>query len=238
MRSRRCPVSVLGPGSRVLGPGSWVLGLAILVAASAPAAAQTAAPAAKPLSVSLVGGLNSATMSTPFPEVMIPELSLSQGRRVGFVGGVLLDIPVAAPLAIQTGGLLSFKGTTMKAAVMDLGTAEIDARMVYLDVPALARVGVAKSGSTSAYLLVGGTLGLRLSADVIGSSGGFSQSESITSETSAVDFGLTIGGRVDVGRGIIDVRYTHGLVNVAPETGPAGETIKHRAISFMGGWRF
>ena len=213
--------------------------MALLQAMPAAAQSQASAPSKPPFEVYVVGGLNSATMSTPLPEVSIPELSFSQGRLTGFVGGVLLDVPLpAARVAIETGGLLSFKGFTMKASVMDLGSAKVTTKMTYLDVPALVRGDLVRSRSTVVQVLGGATLGLRLSASLRGTVEGVSQTESITSETSTVDLGLTVAGRVAFGRGLAEVRYTHGLLNVATEIGPDDETIKHRVLSFMGGWRF
>jgi len=210
------------------------------LALATPAFAQTSGQAATAYAVYLVGGINVSTMTTPVPEISIPELSFSTESRIGFIGGVLVDLPVNNTIAFETGGLISIKGLTTTATILDLGTAEVDIRMVYLDVPAHVRVGVAKSNALTGFLIAGPTLGFRLSADARATALSISQTESIKDGVEAFDVGLTIGGRVEYKRISGDVRYTWGLINTA--TGPDGiepaESVKHRVLSFMAGWRF
>jgi len=211
------------------------------LALATPAVAQTSGQAATAYAVYLVGGINVSTMTIPTPEVSIPELSVSTPSRIGFIGGVLVDVPVHAGVAFETGGLISVKGVTTRLTVMGVGSAEADVRMTYLDVPAHVRVGVAKSNSVTGFLLAGPTLGFRLSARVQGTSDGVTLTESITSDVTAIDLGLTIGGRVQYGRVFGDVRYTWGLIDTVANPMDDVETIgsvKHRVWSFMGGWRF
>ena len=49
--------------------------------------------------------------------------------------------------------------------------------------------------------------------------------------------GLTAGGGVDIGRAVVDARYTTGLTNVDAVASDA-ITIKNRTFSVMGGIRF
>lgn len=217
---------------------SWiVLALLILLVCEAPAAAQTTTPSKRPFSIAVAGGLNSATITLPadmFFDVTIPELDFSIHRLTGFVGGVLIGFPVAPPVTFETGALLSVKGVRIKLSEPGI-TGTGDVRTTYLDLPALARVGFYKSGATTAEVLGGVTTGLLLSARSRVTANGVSESESITSELPAVDFGLTIGGRVTVGRIFGDVRYIHGLRNLEEDS---GDVLKHRVWQFMGGWRF
>ncbi len=227
-----------------------LIGVFALLLAAGPAAAQgsggqntamlAAAATNRPITLAVAGGLNSASINLPvdlFLDVGIPELEFSTGRLVGFIGGVLADIPMAPDLAFETGGLLSVKGVTERLTFEGVG-AKADVRMTYLDVPALIRYEVAPSASHTLSVLAGVTTGLRLSARVRVTADGMSETLTITSEVPTFDFGLTVGGRVDIGQGFGDVRYTHGLRNLASEPGPGGETVKHRVISFMAGWRF
>lgn len=224
MRSRR---------SWVLGPSSWVLALLMC---PAPAAAQGAT--ANPIEIYLVGGLNIAKVTTPIPEVTIPEATFSTGTRVGFIGGVLLDVPLMDRIAIETGGLLSFKGVTTTAELFGV-SAELDLRMTYLDVPALIRVGLGKSESVSGFLLAGPTLGFHLTSSARLTTAGIGVSEDVSDLINPVDLGLTIGGRVQYKRIIGDVRYTFGLLEAADAGGDfLDDTSKHRVLSFMAGWRF
>jgi hypothetical protein len=184
-----------------------------------------------------VAGLNIADVTTPIPEVTIPELSLSTGPRVGFIGGVLVDVPLTARIAIETGGLLSIKGVSTTAEAFDVRT-ELDLRMTYLDVPALVRIGLGQSESMRGFLLAGPTLAFHLSSSARVTTVGIGVTEGVSDLVNAVDIGLTIGGRVQFKRVIGDVRYAFGLLDAA-ETGEfLAESSQHRVLSFMAGWRF
>jgi hypothetical protein len=203
-----------------------------------PATAAAQAATTNPIEIYLVGGLNIAKVTTPIPEVTIPELSLSTGSRIGFIGGVLVDVPLMDRIAIETGGLLSVKGVTTTAQVFDVRS-ELDLRMTYLDVPALIRVGLGQSDAFSGFLVVGPTLGFHLSSSANVTTAGVGVSEGISDLVSPFDLGLTIGGRVQYKRMIGDVRYTFGLLEAGDADGDfLNDTSKHRVLSFMGGWRF
>ena len=206
-----------------------------------PATAAAQAPATNPIEIYLVGGLNIAKVTSPLPEITIPELSLSSGTRVGFVGGVLVDLPLTDILAIETGGLVSVKGVTFTASFAGVES-ETDVRMTYLDVPGLIRVKLGQNESVKGFLLAGATLGFHLTSSGKTSTAGLSVSETLSDLLNPVDLGLTIGGRVQFGRIIGDVRYTVGLLSVLDTPADVDEFLdassKHRVLSFMGGWRF
>ena len=206
-----------------------------------PATAMAQAASANPIEIYLVGGLNIAKVTSPLPEITIPELTLSSGTRVGFVGGVLVDVPLTGILAIETGGLLSVKGVTFTASFAGVES-ETDVRMTYLDVPGLVRVKLGQNESVRGFLLAGATLGFHLTSSGKMSTAGLSVSETLSDLLNPVDLGLTIGGRVQFGRIIGDVRYTFGLLSVLDTPADVDEFLdassKHRVLSFMGGWRF
>ena len=210
-----------------------------MLAHPAPASAQAATT--NPIEIYLVGGLNIAKVTSPLPEITIPELSLSSGTRAGFVGGVLMDVPLTDILAIETGGLLSVKGVTFTASFAGVES-ETDVRMTYLDVPGLVRVKLGQNESVKGFLLAGATLGFHLTSSGRMSTAGLSVSETLSDLLNPVDLGLTVGGRVQFGRIIADVRYTFGLLSVLDTPADVDEFLdassKHRVLSFMGGWRF
>lgn len=216
----------------------WVLGVLVVAMGAAPASAQTTG-SRLPVTFDVVGGVNIATLTVPLipPELEELGVDFSIGNRIGFVGGVLIGIPVAEGVAIETGGLLSFKGASMDISIVDLGTATGSLNLTYLDVPGLGRFRVARGSSATLHALAGVTMGLKLSAEQTASFMGQTMSEDIDG-VSGFDLGFTFGGRVEIGRGLVDVRYTLGMLNLADESGPSGETIKNRVLSFMAGWRF
>ncbi|HET9267798.1 MAG TPA: porin family protein [Vicinamibacterales bacterium] len=150
---------------------------------------------------------------------------------------MLVGIPVADGVAVETGALISFKGASTEITVPDFGTATGNINFTYLDVPALGRFRVVRGSRATVHALAGVTLGLKLSAEQSASFMGETITEDID-DVSGFDLGLTFGGRVEIGRALVDVRYTFGMLNLAEEEGPNGETIKNRVLSFMAGWRF
>jgi hypothetical protein len=215
--------------------------LFVFALSAVPAAAQTGGNAPRPVSVDVVGGVNLATLSLPIGTIFEDapfDIDASIGRRTGLVGGVLVGVPMGRSAAFETGALLSVRGASMKVTVEGFGTATGAFRMIYLDVPALARLRVVTTPHGPLSLLAGPTIGFRLHARSSASFMGETMTQTFTDGVTAVDVGLTVGGRLEFGRGLADVRYTHGLRNAATETGPDGEAIKHRGVSFMAGWRF
>ena len=215
----------------------WVLGSLVLAMGAAPASAQTS-PSGLPVTFDVVGGINVATVTLPLIPPEFDELGLdfSVGNRVGFVGGVLIGIPVTDGVAVETGALISFKGASLDITIAGLGTATGSIDLTYLDVPALGRFRVARGSRAAVHALAGVTMGLKLSAEQSASFMGQTMSDDLEG-VSGFDLGLTFGGRVEIGRGLVDVRYTLGMLNIA-EDAPDSESIKNRVLSFMAGWRF
>ena len=217
--------------------GSLVF-LSLLAMGAAPASAQTS-PSGLPVTFDVVGGINVSTVTFPIvpPELTELGFDFSVGNRVGFVGGVLIGIPVADGVAIETGALISFKGASLEITIPELGTATGSIKFTYLDVPGLGRFRVVRSSQATVHALAGVTMGLKLSAEQSASFMGQTMTEDLDG-VSGFDLGLTFGGRIEIGRGLVDVRYTFGMLNLAEESGTDGETIKNRVLSFMAGWRF
>jgi hypothetical protein len=218
----------------------WLLGSFLVGIAALPAAAQATAPATRPVTIDIAGGVNLATMPVPPVPSEFDDLGfdISTGFRAGFVGGVLVGVPTGDRLTFETGALLSVKGSSLEATLPGFGTMTGHFRMTYLDIPALAKFQAATTAQGPVSILAGVTAGFKLGARETLTFMGETISESISDGVSTVDLGLTIGARIQMGHALVDARYTHGLLNVASESGPTGETIKHRVFSFMGGWRF
>jgi hypothetical protein len=222
---------------RILSGG--LLATFILAGAAVPASAQTKLP----VTFDVVGGINIATLNLPLPEFQFEEfdVDVSIGNRIGFVGGVLIGVPASEVITFETGGLISYKGASMDVTVTipELGTvsADADISILYLDVPALGRFRVVRSSSTTVRALAGVTLGIKMSAEGTVSAMGTSESQPLDG-VSSFDLGLTFGGRVDIGKFLVDGRYTFGMLNLADDDAPSGEAVKNRTLSIMGGWRF
>jgi len=206
------------------------LALAAMLAAPGVAAAQES-------SVILVGGLNIAKLSLPFPDLDFEdiELTIDNRTRLGFAGGVLVDVNAARRAGFTLGALYSQRGGKIRAAVFGFGVGTVDFKMEYLEVPLLARVGVG-GDKPAVSVLAGGMIGIPLRARTIFSSFGFDEDASFTDALPDVDFGVTIGARADVGRGNLTAWYTHGLTDLTKGLSP--DPVKHRVFTMLAGWRF
>ena len=207
-----------------------VLALAATLAVPGVAAAQDA-------SVILVGGLNISKLSLPFPDFDFEELDVvvDNGTRMGFAGGVLVDINASRRAGFTIGGLYSQRGAKMDAEILGFGVGTVDFNMEYLEIPLLARIGVG-GDETTFSVLAGGMVGVPIRARTIFSSFGFDEDASFTDELPDVDFGVTFGARADFGRGSVTAWYTHGLTDLTEGLSP--EPIRHRVFSVLAGWRF
>ena len=202
------------------------------------AAAQTTGAAVRPVSFGVAGGLNVARLSLPiniFDEADL-GLEVDNSSRLGFIGGLLTELPLSRNVTFDTGAFFSTRGTAMKLTVPGLGTAEADLRILYLDFPVQVRVPVVRSRNATLGVLGGAMIAARLHARGHASFAGQSMDETFTDEIAPVDVGLTFGGRVDGGRALIIAQYLLGLVDTS--RGDAADPVRHRLFSVMAGWRF
>jgi len=208
----------------------------VVLVGTAQAAAQ---PRPSAVSAGVLGGINLASLSLPLDLIGLDDgsgVSVENRRRTGLLAGVVIDVPIATRLAFETGAFYSEKGSHVVVSVPGLGTGEADLRMIYVDIPTVARVGLAGNTRTRVYLVAGAVMGLRVHARTRAEAPGEPETtQDFTSETPAFDIGLTIGGRVTVGRAMFDVRYSHGLRNLADDD---EVSIKHSVVSFIAGWGF
>ena len=217
----------------------------------AEAAAQARAESA-PIRFSVAGGFNISRLTFPLPAVEdfpFEGIELDNNSRIGLVAGGLVDFRVAPGIGVLTGGLMSTRGGTLKMDLSDIpelipppgiefpvGTLEMDLRTIYVDVPAFVAAGVARWGENRLEAIGGAMIGLKTSARAKVTFAGISQDESFSSELPAVDFGLSAGGRFTCGHIFAAAYYTWGLTDLTE--GDGAESIKHRYLTVIGGWRF
>ena len=141
--------------------------------------------------------------------------------RKGLVAGLFVDFASSRKVGLQLEGLISMKG-----AVLPFGPNDVETfRVSYLEIPVLARFNLSNSSKAHPVLLVGPALGIRLKVT----------SETIKSnDISRGDVGFSVGGGVEAGRGVLEVRYTRGLRNIVAD---GSATLKNRAIAVMVGVR-
>lgn len=187
------------------------LAVALLVSAAS-ANAQT--------SFGVKAGLNVANLSIDdADDTFEPE------NRTGFVAGVFVTMRGGGILAFQPEVLISSQGAKFSDAV-NSGSARID----YLQVPLLARIGPSKVG-----IVVGPSIGYRIRAKLSGD-GITVDNEDFSDQIKRMDVGLVAGVTADVGKLVLDGRYTWGLTNI--EEDATAEKTKNRVISLTLGLRF
>lgn len=170
--------------------------------------------------------------------VNLADLSFSSETEVtdsknltGLVVGGFATVPLTGIVAFQPEVLFSRQGTRFSEQGQ---TAKI--KIDYVQVPLLGRFGFAKN--SAAAVLVGPSLGFRTRGriEVPGAPAAFSNE--FEDQLARFDLGLVAGVTADVGKhGVIDGRYTWGLLNIAKDSSEPG-TAKNRVFSATAGFRF
>jgi hypothetical protein len=163
-------------------------------------------------------------------DISISTTSAPNSKNLtGFVGGAFVIVPANSVVAFQPEVLFSQQGTKF---VEGGETAKF--KIDYVQVPLLGRFLVARGAPVA--ILVGPSLGIKTHAEVngVGTSSDFSNAFEESIER--FDIGLVTGASVDVGRLVLDGRYTWGLKNIAKDSG--SESAKNRVFSFTAGVRF
>lgn len=183
-----------------------------------------ASPAwAQGLSFGVKGGLNVATqdLSGTGDEV-------SADPRFGLVAGGFVRMPLASWLGVQAEGLYAEKGSRIKVAGAE-STLIVD----YIDVPVLARVRLAHL-----FFVEGGaSMGFRLRAKARARFSGATEEIDMSDSVQRFDLGVAMGGGVELGRLILDGRYTLGFTDIDKDKTDASQA-KNRTLSATIGVRF
>lgn len=169
-----------------------------------------------------------------FANISIEEegVDISFDNRTGLVGGVFVVCPISGAFGVQTEALYSQRGAKLEEGGGS-GTLELD----FLEVPVLARFSSPASSGASFHVFGGPSLGLRLRARAESDFEGESESEDISDDVERFDLGLVAGAGFEMGRLIVDGRYTWGIRNLNRSTEDDAK-IKNRTFSVMAGIRF
>ena len=201
--------------------------LCSIVVAVVLAQATAAAAQSRPVAVGVKGGVNFAEL-----KFEAEGESEDSDARKGFVGGLFIVWPSESRFALQTEALFSKKGAQVSEGD-DSGTIKFN----YFEVPVLARISTARSGRASVHVFAGPSFGFRLSAKTKATFDGQEMSEDIDDEVEKFDLGLVAGAGLDIGRFVIDGRYTWGTSNLNKDD-TDDVTIKNRVFTLMAGIRF
>ncbi len=151
--------------------------------------------------------------------------------RIGIVSGGFVTIPLVSWLELQPEVLYSQKGAGFNEEGIDSSV-----RLDYVEFPILARVS--RRGSGLQYYIAGGpSLAVRVRARARADFGGATEEIDISDEVETTDFGVAFGGGIELGRLVVDARYTLGLKDVDKDDTDAVK-VTNRAFSFTAGVRF
>jgi hypothetical protein len=151
--------------------------------------------------------------------------------RIGIVSGGFVTIPLVSWLELQPEALYSQKGAGFNEEGIDSSV-----RLDYVEFPILARVS--RRGSGLQYYIAGGpSFAVRVRARARADFSGATEEIDISDEVETTDFGVAFGGGIELGRLVVDARYTFGLKDVDKDDTDAVR-VANRAFSFTAGVRF
>lgn len=185
----------------------------------------TADASAQDFHYGIRGGLNVSHVAFEADGVTV-----SPGSRAGLaIGGFLEGALRPEGWSVLTEALLSMKGSSL-----DTEGTRGKVRLIYLEVPVLARAALVGPRGTSLHLYAGPAFSLKLSEDV----DRFDEVDGDDDLFKPLDVGLTFGGSVQIRNILLDVRYSLGLADIADEDDfDRDVSARNRTFSILVGWR-
>jgi hypothetical protein len=185
--------------------------LIAVVMSTAPAWAQVGGGIKVGVNLASISGFNDADNSTT--------------QRTGLVAGGFLTVGLLPMIALQPEVLFSMQGSKLHFSASGIST-DATAKLDYIQVPVLLRIGNSGKAGASLYGVVGPTFGVLMGANQDG--------QDIKSELKNTDTGVVVGAGVSLSRFLAEARYTYGLTDLNKVADPGG-TNRNRVISvFLG----
>jgi hypothetical protein len=180
-----------------------------------------AAPAVAQISYAAQVGVNFADISFDADE------DVPTSGRKGLLAGVFVTIPLGW-LTVQPEAIYTVKGTSL-----DIGGVTSDYIVDYVEVPLLARLRLPRN----AYVVAGPAMAFRLRARSRIDFGGSTEEFDLDEDIESFDLGIVGGVGLDIGRWVVDARYTHGLSDIDTDTSDDVRA-RNRVVSLSAGFRF
>ncbi len=179
-------------------------------------------------SVGVKAGINFASL--PPEEDENPDIP----PRLGPVGGVWVRTAPASRFSFQVEGLFSEKGTHWDFSP----DVSIEIRVRYIEIPLLARATFGAPASTTRVFVIGGAapafkLSARASAEFLGEEA----TRDADRDIEPFDLGLVGGLGAEVGRALVEARYTHGLLRINTDDNEPNDRLNNRVFSVTVGFR-
>lgn len=126
-----------------------------------------------------------------------------------------------------------------KGAKFTGGGNDLTIRLSYVQLPVLLMGRFPQAGNVSPHVYAGPAVAARMGCSGKVSSGSQSVSSSCDAadiQTKSTDASVIVGGGIDIGHAIIDIRYDYGLTKIDGSDDP--NDVKHRTFSILAGWKF
>ena len=146
----------------------------------------------------------------------------STSQRVGLTVGGFMTFGLAPMLEFEPEVLFSMQGSKLHFSTSgSIVSSDVTAKLDYIQVPLLLRIGNSGKAGASLYGVVGPSIGI------------LARNEGVTGDIKKSDFGVVFGAGVTVSRLLMEARYTAGLTAFN-----AGGTSKNRVLSLLIGLTF
>jgi len=167
----------------------------------------------------LKGGLN---MSNMLEKDKSNTYSDEYKMKPGFHAGLGVEIPFSEAIALEVGALVSTKGFKTKGEFLGIDYSS-SLNTLNLDIPILVKPYFEIADGTKLFGAVGPYVGLGLFGNVKSKVAGERDSENLEwgndideNDIKRLDFGLSIGGGVEIKGLQVGVSYGLGLGNISP----------------------
>lgn len=162
---------------------------------------------------------------------------------LGFTGGVMAQLPLSPSFAVRPEVLFTMKGTKISSEVTVGGTtveASQTTRINYVEVPVMARVALPVGPFADAGILVGPTVGFKLSESLKAERDGveINIGDSADDFAKSFDAGVAVGAEYGSGPFAVEARYTYGLLGVNEDDDDEDFSVKNGVFSITGAFRF
>ena len=171
-----------------------------------------------PVRVGIEAGMTFSNVSAP--------ADIAPSNRSGLAVGLNVEIPMGPVLAIQPELLFVQRGVNLAKT----GNLSVDAKYNSLEIPVLLKARL--NHSVSPFLVAGPVAIWNVSRSVVASSP--SSATGINFNPKSFDFGVAVGGGIDVGAVFASVRYTAGITNLDENSAEW----KSRGVHLLAGLRF
>jgi hypothetical protein len=196
----------------------YVILVSVAFARMALGASSTESADRQPVRIGIEAGMTFSNVRAP--------ADVTPSNRAGLAVGLNAEFPLAAYLSIQPELLFVQRGVNLAR----VGSASLDAKYNSLEIPLLAKVRL--NYAVSPFLVAGPVAIWNISRSVVGSTP--NDAAGINFNPNTFDFGVALGGGVDIGPFFATLRYTLGITNLDENSAD----FQSRGVHLLAGLRF